>query len=256
MKLKLPNVTLVMVETREHVLARMAIDDCLDYAEFGDLLIITDRPSEFYNFNHLKPIVKTVPDWPNKLGWSQSWWHDVPQHVATSHTLNIQWDSWIWDREMWSDEFLRYDYVGAPWWYKDGKNVGNGGFSLVSSRLKRYLYDNRDRFPCDTHIDDDLLCRKYRPELEKVGFAWAPESVAHRFSFECARPSPTSRHFGFHAMFNWPIVLDHEDLLSRLEIAVESPYIQNSYMMKALCQSYPDVIKELLDRSKKLQAAE
>lgn len=255
MKLNLQDVTLVMVETREHELARMAIRDCLEEAEFGDLIIVTDRPSEFYAFNYLRPKFKSVPDWPNKLGWSRSWWYDVPRMVKTSHTLNIQWDSWIWDASIWRDEFLRYDYIGAPWWYKDGKNVGNGGFSLVSTRLKRYLYDHREEYPCDTNVDDDLLCRKYRPKLELAGFVWAPEKIAHDFSFECCRPSESSRHFGFHAMFNWPVVLDREEVLRRLEIATASPYISDSYMMRAFCQQHPDIMQELLSKTR-LQAAE
>jgi hypothetical protein len=255
MKLNLPEVTLVMVETREHELARLAIQDCIDKADFGDLIIVTDRPSEFYNFNYLKPKVKTVPDWPSKLGWSRSWWYDIPPMVSTSHTLNIQWDSWIWDTSMWREDYLRYDYIGAPWWYKDGKNVGNGGFSLVSTRLKRYLYDHRQKFPCNTHIDDDLLCRKYRFQLEQTGFIWAPERIAHEFAFECCRPSEISRHFGFHAMFNWPVVLDKEDLFARLEIAASSEYIRDSYMMKAFSEKYPELIRELVSRNQ-LQAAE
>lgn len=256
-KLKLSDVTLVMVETREHALARLAIASCLELVEFGDLVIVTDRPAEFYDFNYLRPKIKTVPDWPNKLGWSRSWWYDVPKMVSTSHTLNIQWDSWVWCAYLWRDEFLQYDFIGAPWWYKDGKNVGNGGFSLVSTRLKRYLYDHRDRLPCVTHADDDLLCRKYRTQLEHAGFVWAPESVAHDFAFECCRPSETSRHFGFHAMFNWPLVLNKDDLFERMELAFQSRYIRDSYMMKAFREKYPDLVRELLVQdTNRLEAAE
>ena len=243
--LKLPDVTLVMVETREHELARMAIANCLEVAEFGDLVIVTDRPLQFAEFNYLKPTIKAVPDWPSKLGWSRSWWFDVPPLLKTSHTLNIQWDSWIWDASMWSDEFLKYDYIGAPWWYKDGKNVGNGGFSFVSTVLKRYIYDRRWYYPCDTAVDDDLLCRQYRPRLEDAGFRWAPEPIAHQFAFECCRPSPDSRHFGFHAMFNWPYVLPHDRLLDRVRVAFKSPYIRDSYIGKVFSEKHPDIMEQL-----------
>lgn len=247
MKLKLPDVTLVMVETREHELARMAIEDCLRVADFGEVLIFTDRPE---NFPSLGAYFHRVPDWPDKLGWCRSWWFDVPPQIRTRQTLNIQWDSWIWDPQMWRDEFLDYDYVGAPWWYKDGKNVGNGGFSLKSTRLIRYIQARRERFPIDTNLCDDLFCRKYRPVLEEAGFVWAPERVAHDFAFECCRPSLTSRHFGFHAMFNWGIVLDHDRLLERVEVALRSPYIAkpDSYIMKTFCQANPEIIKEILIR--------
>jgi Protein of unknown function (DUF5672) len=242
MTLSLPDVTLVCVETREHELAALAVADCMQAAEFGDVLVLTDKPSCFpqdgVRFH-------AVPDWPSKLGWSRSWWFDVPPLLRTRQTLNIQWDSWIWDTAMWDDQFLAYDYIGAPWWYKDGKNVGNGGFSLVSTRLKRYIADRRWEYPCDTAVDDDLLCRKYRPRLEQAGFRWAPERVAHQFAFECCRPSHTSRHFGFHAMFNWPEVLEPDKVNDRLRLAFASPGIRGSYIMKAFCQKHPGIIAAL-----------
>lgn len=256
MKLNLPTVTLVMVETREHELAFMALEECLKQATFGDVLVLTDRPSEFYALsNYCKPRIHTVPDWPEKIGWSRSWWYEVPPLVKTAQTLNIQWDSWICDTSMWRDDFLAYDYIGAPWWYKDGMNVGNGGFSLVSTRLKRYLRDRRLQYPCDTAVDDDLLCRKYRPRLEEVGFKWAPERVAHDFAFECCRPSPASKHFGFHAAFNFGEVLPYERLLERARIMVRSPYISNpnNHFWKAFSQKWPTVVEALREEAESLR---
>jgi hypothetical protein len=250
-KLQLLDCTLVMVETREHKLALMAIEDCLDKADFGDVLILTDRPLEFapLTMSHgIHPRFKIVDDWPDKLGWSRSFWSDVPPLLETAYTLNIQWDSWIWDATQWTDEFLSYDYIGAPWWYKDGKNVGNGGFSLISTRLKRYVHDHRDVFSCVTSADDDLLCRKYRPALQDKGFIWAPEQLAHQFAFECCRPSPTSRHFGFHAMFNWPEVLPSDRLRERVKIAMASDYITNfnGVIWRAFVSKHSALVDELL----------
>jgi hypothetical protein len=243
-KLKLPEVTLVCVETREHELARMAIEECVAKADFGDVLILTDKPAEFPSLGR----IHLVPDWPEKIGWSRSWWYDVPPLLRTRQTLNIQWDSWIWDVSMWDDAFLDYDYIGAPWWYRDGKNVGNGGFSLVSTRLKRFLRAHQHTLPCDTALDDDLLCRKYRLTLENHGFVWAPESVAHRFAFECSRPSPTSRHFGFHGAFNFGIVLSAEELERRARIMLASPYIAkpDGYIFQAFAKNNPQLVERLL----------
>lgn len=255
--LNLPDITLVCVETREHELAAMAVDDCCKKAEFGAILILTDDPTKFWISTKTKLEWRNqarffkVPDWPDKLGWSRSWWYDVPPLLRTRQTLNIQWDSWIWDASAWRDEFLQYDYVGAPWWYDD-RNVGNGGFSLVSTALKRYVAKNRDRFPCDTSIDDDLLCRKYRPQLEAAGFVWAPEKVARHFAFEGCGPAghpntvpPKHSVFGFHAMFNWPKVLDDERLMERVQIATNSPYIRGNYMLRAFLELNPQVAIDL-----------
>jgi hypothetical protein len=247
--LKLLDVTLVMVETREHKLARMAIEDCLRVATFGEVLIITDKPALMQS-PYLAGIAHffcIVDDFPDKIGWARSMWFDTVPHLRTSHALCIQWDSWIWQPEMWRDEFLKYDYIGAPWaWYKDGKTVGNSGFSLVSTRLRRYIADRRGEYPCTTGGEDDLLCRQYRPKLQDAGFVWAPEKIAWDFAFECSRPSPTSRHFGFHGLFNWPAVLDHDRLIERLKVALESPYVRDHGAMKSLLQSNPSLIKELM----------
>ena len=250
-KLQLPDVTLVMIETREHTLARMAIEDCLDKVDFGDVAIVTDRPLEFTSLSvshGVRPLFQLVEDWPDKLGWAQSAWFGVPAMLRTSHALFIQWDSWVWDISMWDPEFLNYDFIGAPWWYKDGKNVGNSGFSLISTRLKRFIYNHRDAFPCTSPAEDDLLCRTYRPSLEQRGFNWAPEKIAHRFAFECCRPNPTSRHFGFHAMFNWPEVLPLDRLCERVKIAMQSDYITkpDGVIWSAFVNKHPQLIQKLL----------
>jgi hypothetical protein len=147
---------------------------------------------------------------------------------------------------MWDNDFLQYDFIGSPWWYKDGKNVGNSGFALISSALKRYIYDRRGDFPCDTSAEDDLLCRQYRPKLEEAGFKWAPEWVAHNFAFECARPAQQSKHFGFHGAFNFGQVFEHDELLERAKLMFMSPYIRESYIGRAFAQNNPELMQELL----------
>lgn len=237
--LQLPDVTLVMIETREHALAAAAMEECCAKAKFGDVLICTNdlEPFDGIDFDHCV----SVPDWPDKMGWSRFLWNEVAQYVRTTHMLSIQWDSWIVNPEAWRDEFLQYDYIGAPWWYKDGMNVGNGGFSLRSTALMRYLRKHRDRYPCVNAIDDDQLCRKYRPLLMDVGFKWAPEDLAFKFAFECVpAPDLRAKPFGFHAMFNWPKVLEPEALEARIKLAAKSKYIRGSYIWKSLVKEFPE----------------
>jgi hypothetical protein len=243
--LVLPDVTLVMIETREHALASLAVRDCLQQAKFGDVLIFTDKPDAFADQGH----IHAVPDWPDKIGWSRFSWQGVAPYMRTTHALCIQWDSWIVDPDMWCGDFLSYDFIGAPWWYKDGMNVGNGGFCLRSTKLMRYLRNNRDRFPCITALDDDLLCRKYRTSLQDIGFTWAPEDLASQFSFEVKRPSPDSRHFGFHAAYNFGYGCggDQERLLERARIMAKSKYMtaSNPYLWEGFCKSNPQIADEL-----------
>ena len=133
--------------------------------------------------------------------------------------------------ECWTDEFLKYDYIGAPWWYAEN-NVGNGGFSLRSANLIKFLQDHKDEYPVTTNADDDLLCRSYRPRLEQEGFKWAPEELAHQFAFERVRKAPKS--FGFHGTFNWPLVLNDDQMMERLMILQKDPYAKKTGMLSEL----------------------
>src|SRR6266498_3767992 len=101
--LKLPGVTLVMLETLDHELARLAVEDSVAKVEFGDVVIFTDKPEKFQPLSCDARFVH-VPCWTEKIGWSRASWYDVPPQIRTPQTLYIQWDSWVWDVEMWRDE--------------------------------------------------------------------------------------------------------------------------------------------------------
>lgn len=242
--LELPDVTLVLVETREHDLGQAALEDCERLVRFGDVVVFTDRPSQFMTRGRR---IVTVPDWPTKVGWSQHFWYGVAPHIHTSHALGIQWDSWVVAPEMWQDKFLQYDYIGAPWWYNDGCNVGNGGFCLRSTKFMRYIRKNRARFPCLHAADDDLYCRKYRPWLQSEGFEWAPEIVAKDFAFECVRVPADLRSFGFHAAFNFDYGCEYDEarLLQRAKLMWRSEYIRDSRIGKSFSEKFPHIIGQL-----------
>ena len=220
--LHLPDVTLVMTETREHELAQLAVRDCLRLVKFGDVLIFTDQPKWFDGQGR----IIEVPDWPTKQGWCAHNMHGIAPHLRTSHTLGVQWDSWITDPEMWRDEYLEYDYIGGPWQYRDGMNVGDGGFSMRSTTLLHWLRKHRARFPCTNAMDDELVCRTYRPVLQEDGFEWAPESLAHQFSHAVSRDT-SARMFGFHSLYSFWYGCggDRERLAERVRIMARSKYL-------------------------------
>jgi hypothetical protein len=269
MKLKLPSVSLVMCETRAHELALLAVQSCVEKVDFAEVFIFTDRPLTFSPLTHVcNPTIITIDDFPSKLDWCRWMWFGVPKYVKTSHSLLIQWDSWIWDVDMWRDDFLDWDFIGACWWYET-KNVGNTGFALKSSRLARYISANRDKYPCTKTIEDDLLCRTYRPMLEERGFMWAPERVAYDFAYEgCVALDGSGskrakemlnkheRHFGFHGTFNFRHVLDYDGLRKRAELMIANPYIRENYMMRSFVETNIDLIREIAgDKYDKLAAA-
>lgn len=225
MKLHLPDVTLVAVDTICHELAGLAILDCLNAVQFGAVHIYSDSPAPFARLG-LDDAVSHVAPFTSVDAVMAHLWYDVPCRIESSHALIIQWDSGIVSPTQWSDEFLSYDYVGAPWgWHRDTHEVGNGGFSLRSRRLMQYVSDHRDKFPIG-HPEDDFLCRRYRLELERAGFRWAPTDVALRFAFERTGFSGLNRHFGYHGIFNWPRVFSLPALQERTLLALSNEYLK------------------------------
>ncbi|WP_139139276.1 DUF5672 family protein [Sphingobium phenoxybenzoativorans] len=123
----------------------------------------------------------------------------LPDYIDTEFVLVVQWDGFICHPELWTPEFLRYDYIGATWpQFPDGACVGNGGFSLRSKRLLDACRDPEFMF---RHPEDVAICRDNRALLEdKYDLRFAPAEIAESFSFE--RSSPSNPTFGFHGAFN------------------------------------------------------
>lgn len=216
--LKLPDVTLVLVDTCHHKAAALAVETCQKHIRFGRVALFSNKVLDVFNGTHIIHQLDSVQAWEKFI------WYRMPGYITTSHALIVQYDSWVLNPDLWDDEFLKYDYIGAPWgWHGDGLNTGNGGFSLRSKKLMCHLLDNPVTYPC-LSPEDDKLCRKYRPVLESKGFVWAPDELAMKFAFERVRPAKDSRHFGFHGVFNWPFVLSEDDLKERLDIVLESGY--------------------------------
>jgi hypothetical protein len=121
----------------------------------------------------------------------------------------VQWDGFVLHPDAWDDEFLEYDYIGAPWPHHPIEQaVGNGGFSLRSRRLFEAMQDINF---VPSHPEDLCICHHNRTMLEnRFGIRFAPLDLAERFSYERARPR--ERTFGFHGFFNFPDFMPTEDL--------------------------------------------
>lgn len=130
------------------------------------------------------------------------------KHVRTEFALFVHHRAHVLRPKAWTDEFLNYDYVGAPWsaathFTNEGVEVrvGNGGFSLRSQRLMRAptelglpFTDNGTGY----FHEDGQLCVYHRDRLEKHGIRFAPVEVAAQFSTEKKVPERVKKSFGFH----------------------------------------------------------
>lgn len=134
----------------------------------------------------------------------------LPHFIETEFCIVCQSDGYGVYRQNWSDEFLEYDYIGAPW--PSSMNigrVGNGGFRLTSRRwLARTCPENHPP-PFDVKAvhgsDDCYSCTVYRKFYEDAGLKIAPIDVALRFSLEHRiEEFPNwipEQSFGFHGQF-------------------------------------------------------
>src|ERR1039458_8310743 len=92
--LDLSRVTLLFVETRAHAVTKRVIDDCLLKANFGDVLIYTDKPD-------LIPVggarYEIVPDFPDKKEAGRFYYGEAMAKVETDFALMLEWDAGICD---------------------------------------------------------------------------------------------------------------------------------------------------------------
>jgi hypothetical protein len=214
--LSLPDVTLFVIDGGVALpLTRLALSDTLKQIKPAKVLIFSAQPEVWRQDGYdVLPIGRCR----SAEEAMRVMWYKVPNPIETSHMLHVEWDGWVINAEMWRDEYLDYDYIGAPWpWYQDDHKVGNG-LGVRSVRLMRFLRDNPTRFPLPLR-EDEGICRVYRPALEQEGFRFAPLELATEFSWERGPcPGPT---FAYHGCFNWPQVLDMGALMERLDLATE-----------------------------------
>ena len=132
--------------------------------------------------------------------------------------LLIQWDGFVLDGQRWRSEFLRFDYIGAPWPHL-GSAVGAGGFSLRSQNLIQAIHRLRQQeMSSDILTAEDVqICFKYRAALREAGIRIARTKTAYAFAFERllsdTMPFTIPASFGFHGVFNFPLVLTENEIL-------------------------------------------
>jgi len=246
-KQQLPNVTLLMIESNvgHHQLAKLAVEDCLAVADFGDILIMADQ------FNELRfPGARYISiNGGDKIdGYCRPLWYFAPQLVKTKQVLIIQYDSWICHADLWQDKFLDYDYIGAPWLMDDKHNmiayggpilegtnfvVGNSGFSFRSKKLIDYIAANKETMPLIDSCEDFLLSITYNKQLREAGFKWADGETALQFSAETVRTYRSDDKYpggymswGFHGVSAWPYVLEKDRLIERAKLFAKNDYVR------------------------------
>ncbi len=207
---KLETVTLLGIDCLDLDRLVLAMDICQRELEFAEVKILTSLESSRKEVVKIDPINSTE-------GYSKFVLSELDKYVNTSHVLIVQYDGFVLNTSKWTDEFLKYDYIGAPWLVADwsvkgfdfpeellGKLVvGNGGFSLRSKKMtslcaKIFREGGFPRF----HPEDTAIGVYSRKLLEDSGINFAPTKLAKQFSFEYRddKDSRWNGQFGFHGL--------------------------------------------------------
>lgn len=194
-RLALPSVTLIAVTSVNVEATIQALRASMRDVDFGAVKLLTDKSGA-----QLEGIERVrIAPLTSASAYSHFMLHDLLDHVSTDSALVVQWDGFVTNSDRWEDDFLGWDYIGAPWpQFRDGHDVGNGGFSLRSRKL---LVACRDPGFRPSHPEDVAIGRSNRRLLETAhGIRFADAVTARRFSKE--RDGSPAPSFGFHGVFN------------------------------------------------------
>jgi hypothetical protein len=236
----------VIVDTYEqNALARLAIEQTVATGLVDRVYTFSTAPiypgEEFHRINPIH----------SAADYSHFMLNIVPHFVDADATLVIQWDGMPCNSEQWSDEFLRYDYIGAPWGNWDPSiAVGNGGFSLRSRKLMQVLASLKIR--CDPSLPDSeaedmVICHHYRMQMLENGCLFAPLGLAQTFSVENGK---SGLCFGFHGVFNMPEKLPESCLLGHLDelcLRTGRALFLANFLLACMRRSYQDAYLECIE---------
>jgi hypothetical protein len=205
---QLPNVTIIGVAGTLAEQTLKAIEYSSRRIEFGAMKLITPDKLTSYGCE----IIECEP--LNYEQYNHFIVYRLHEYIDTEFALLVQNDGYVVNPDRWRDEFLEYDYIGAPWPYPTDNysfrdpegtihRVGNGGFSLRSKKLlevpKLYPSQLEWRDYYGNYHEDGFVCVHNRKVYENAGCKFAPIEVAAKFSHETNIPETYGTiPFGFH----------------------------------------------------------
>lgn len=209
--INLQDITLCIVDCKNYNEAAASIIYCSNHCNinFGKKIFVSDFEHEKlkkYEIDFIKiDKINDVNEYSNFII------KQIYKYIETKYMLIIQHDGFIYKSDKWTNDFLKYDYIGAPWHTPpvsiSNSLVGNGGFSLRSKNLmievSSIIGNNITNSPEDVYIS--CINREY---LEKNGFIFASPNVAANFSTEQSTRDTFSidyESFGFHLVKGSPI---------------------------------------------------
>ena len=208
-KLQLQNVTLAAMTSVNIYETIQALLYSMRGIDFGEVILITDKKPFLLprgiSYRHTSRL-DSIDAFNYKMTY------ELKDHIHTDYALIVHADGFVIHPELWRDDFLKYDYIGAPWplpenayAYRDSKGMVCRVGNSVSIRSRRLM-----RFPAEHHLkwepvddgyynEDIFICCHARNEMEQYGLTWAPIDVAVHFGREHMLPENAGiEPFSFH----------------------------------------------------------
>jgi len=198
---ELKNVTLFGLDCVDIDRLILAAEICCVDFRFAEVKLLSSIASKSKNVVKIEPV-------QSRQDYSQFILKQLNDYINTDFVLVIQYDGFILNPEAWDDQYLQYDYIGAPLWVDDKQVVGNGGFSWRSKKLLTLLQNDENIFieeaPAHKYgqNEDWIISVIKRQYLENQGIKFAPVEIAHKFSFEKNKRygAKWNGQFGFHGL--------------------------------------------------------
>ena len=231
------DISYVVIDTLNHALSSHALELSQNRFPLKNVIIYSDCEAQWNGREVIAiPEIKSIKDY-NKIVF-----YDLPRRLKTDYALFIQYDGFVLNGQLFSDQYLCWDYIGAPWPHYRDHCVGNGGFSLRSKKLIKNVKEFL--LPADINAAEDVvICRYLRARLEdKWDLKFAPMKIAEMFSFEMVKPD--FKTFGFHGLSNLPDVMkgDIQTLFHHIQPKSVSKFFRS---FRNACERLPDDQRKL-----------
>lgn len=232
-----PDFTYVVIDTLNYELSNYALQKSWERFPVSHTLIFSDDPARWPGHN-----IIDVSEIRSTADYNRIIFFELPKYLETEYAIFIQYDGYVLSGAHFSEFFLNYDYIGAPWPHHQDFNVGNGGFSMRSAKLINAVQNLI--LPDDLNSAEDVvICRYLRARLEdKLALKFASKSVAEKFSFEMTQVSHQT--FGFHGLFNLPSIMQ-QDLQILFDNLQPKTAIRFFRAFRDACEALPPPSREL-----------
>lgn len=199
-------VTSVDIDAHAHALRHSQKEMEKAGIKVSDVCLVTHQPP--WDRSGLRLVQLSYPI--DILSYARFQVRKLHQVIETDFILNIQADGFVTNASKWTDDFLKYDYIGAPWKTGQGNNgarVGNSGFSLRSVGWHAWsgsMYGiDETRIPYDDEGDDVYWTQVNHRWIRDRCLKIAPLELALQFSLEQDCPEAPGRTihdcFGMHS---------------------------------------------------------